>query len=141
MASLLSKISYGVSLLGMGLDIYLEAKGNNSFPPISQHIGNWTYIWASGVIPAMMSNIFFEFSRTNINDYVDNIARKIPKVTTALATTYLILGESIFPYILPGTADIKDIPAALLAGVSTYYGIDYILSDKKELKNEPVKSS
>jgi hypothetical protein len=52
----------------------------------------------------------------------DRIAHKM-EIGALVLCVYFALGESIVPQLLPGTADPRDIPAAIL-GVAIYYFYD-----------------
>lgn len=58
-----------------------------------------------------------------LNIYAAHFLRRVkfgPELALALTSTYFALGESVLPKILPGTADLRDIPAALLMASISY---------------------
>lgn len=127
MVSMLSEIGFGVAAAGHTLDCILEFAGNNSLPPISNNIGDWAYIsYWFGAVPALAGKMLIGKGERENKRYLVKVGEYLPKIITTLATIYFTLGESVFPKILPGTADPNDIPAVLLAGIATYLGVDVI---------------
>jgi len=138
MVSKLSKIGFGIAFAGQTLDTILEITGNDSLPPISNNIGDWSYInFYAGAVPAVAGRMLIYKGEREGKNYLVKIGEYLPKVTTALGTLYFTLGESILPQILPGTADPKDIPAVLLAGIATYLGVDVITKYGRNKKPQP----
>ncbi|MFA6022885.1 MAG: hypothetical protein WC781_02235 [Candidatus Pacearchaeota archaeon] len=135
MISNASKIGFLVSLSGQTLDTILELT-QKEIPYVSDYIGDWSYIAAySGILPAIASRIVInEAEKRGCNNLV-KIAEYFPKITTACATAYMFLGETLLPQILPGTPDIKDVPATLIAGIATYLGVDVITKFGRENNN------
>jgi len=139
MVSKLSKIGFGTALAGTTLDLLLESTGNNSLPPISNHIGNWTYISTFGVFSVLAGRALINKGVGGGGKYLVKIGESLPKVITVLTTFYFTIGESILPQILPGTADHYDIPAVLLAGISTYLGVDVITKYRRREKPQLIQ--
>ena len=130
--SLTSKLGLGIVIVGSTLDMILMAcdvcEGHRVLPPISEHIGNWTYIACSGYIPASVGALINLINEHNNNPspYLVKCGKYLPKITTFLTVAYMSLGESYFPQLLSGTADTKDIPAIIVAGIATYVSVDVI---------------
>lgn len=95
--------------------------GRDSIPPITEHIGDFSLVG----IPILFSNLIAgkveELGKKYNSRVLEKIGHYAPEITAGLTTAYFTLGESVLPQILPGTADPKDIPAVLIAGLSFYY--------------------
>jgi hypothetical protein len=48
------------------------------------------------------------------------VGRYFPEITASLTSAYFTLGETILPQILPGHADINDVPLTILGALSGY---------------------
>ncbi len=117
------KIAATIAFVGLCLDLLLEGH-EDLIPAVSRHIGDWRYIVCyGGVLPALGG-------RYLINRGMHKIGRWLPKVTAMVASIYMALGESVLPGILPGAADLADVPVVLIAGTATYFGVDYVTSFK-----------
>jgi len=127
---MLEKICLGAAISGGVLDSYLEFCDlfwHTQLPSISPYIGDWKHI----LNPALFLSMYYG------KKYADQIrvnktatladAAKIPKAVTAATTIYFALGETILPQILPGTADVNDLPAVFLAGITTYFAINPLI--------------
>ncbi len=94
--------------------------GIDSIPPITEYIGDFGLIgvpiWHSNFISKKIKDLGRKYN----SGFVEKIGHYFPEITAGLTTTYFALGESVLPQILPGTADPKDIPAVLVAGISAY---------------------
>jgi len=126
MVNKINRICFGAAITGQALDLILESAGSNSLPPISNHIGDWTYISATGFMSGFVGNKLIGIGQRTGKEYLVKIGEKMPKIATVLATVYITLGETIMPKILPGTPDFYDAPAVLIAGILTYVSIDVI---------------
>lgn len=94
--------------------------GRDSIPPITEHIGDFALIGVPIIYSNYISSKIEDLGRKFNSELVEKIGHYLPEIATGLTTTYFALGESVLPQILPGTADPKDIPAVLIAGISTY---------------------
>lgn len=94
--------------------------GRDSIPPITEHIGDFALVGVPIIYSNYVSSAIEGWGRKYNSGLVEKIGHYLPEITTGLTTAYFTLGELVLPQILPGTADPKDIPAVLVAGISTY---------------------
>lgn len=94
--------------------------GRDSIPPITKHIGDFALVGLPIIYSNNISSKIEDLGRKYNSELVEKIGHYLPEITSGLTTTYFTLGESVLPQILPGTADPKDIPAVLVAGISAY---------------------
>ena len=128
MANLVSKIASGVTLTGILLDVILHGTDTYSLPPLSNNIGDFKWVAAAGILPALAGDII---PKKYLSPTLEKIMHWTPKAAVVLCTIYVSLGESVLPRILPGTADVWDIPAAVIAGAATYLALDCLFPRKK----------
>jgi len=112
-------IAYGVGSALQLTDIIFELTGNDSLPPISNHIGDFGYPYALGLGTCLFG--FFMDRRFNTNS-----GYYLSQAAPLLLAGYISLGESVCPNILRGTADVWDIPAAVLGGVIGFFTARYL---------------
>ena len=110
-----------ITVAGGGLLHLAKFKyGRDSIPPITEHIGDFALAAGPVFIASGVKGFVESFGRYLDSNLIENVGRFLPEITTSLTMIYFTLGESIAPAILPGSANPKDIPAALIAAVGTY---------------------
>jgi len=107
----------GAGLFLHGAKLY---SGPNSFPPLTEHIGDFA-LAAFPVVCASRVNRENNFLTKHDSKILKFCGHYFPEIVTGLTSVYFTLGESLLPQILPGTADWKDIPAPLIAALSYYF--------------------
>ena len=129
MPNLAEKIGFGTALTGAsldGIDSFLEDALGMDIPlPVLDHIGDFKYVFLCSWGLSSVRHSLVNIGERKNKKYLIKIGEWIPKVGIGLATLYYTLGESVLPQILDGTADPKDIPAILIAGISCYLGVNY----------------
>ena len=94
--------------------------GRESIPPLTEHIGDFSFVAAPVCVTLDLENKIKEIGRKYESRPIIFLSSYVPEITSFLSIGYFVLGESILPQILPGRADINDIPAVLVAGLTSY---------------------
>lgn len=100
----------------------LHQAGERTFrllPIESSHFGDTPEIFASILTSGFVANKIESYGERNNNPTITKLGKALPTLTAIFVGTYYTLGESIAPYLLPGTADTKDIAAVLITAVAT----------------------
>ena len=91
---------------------------NNS--NLTPYIGNFPECFAIPSVSGLVGGYIEERGKSNGNKFTERVGRYFPEVSTGALSTYFILGETILPQILPGIADVKDVPAVLISALAGY---------------------
>ncbi len=118
--SALEVIAGSVLISGIALHALKVSYGRDSLPPITEHIVDFCLVATPIYLSQGLSMIIEDFGKRRDLPIIQKMGRYFTKFTTAATVAYFSLGESLLPQILPGTADPKDIPAVLAAGLSAY---------------------
>ncbi|MEK6915533.1 MAG: hypothetical protein AABW89_03265 [Nanoarchaeota archaeon] len=87
---------------------------------ITPYIGNFP---ESFVIPAVSGLVgdYLEFKgRETGSKLLEKVGKCLPQISTAIIGAYFTLGETLLPQILPGTADVRDVPAVIVSAFAGY---------------------
>jgi len=87
---------------------------------ITPYVGNSP---ESFVIPAISGFVgdYIEYQgQKRESKLLQRIGQYFPEISATAISTYFTLGETILPQILPGSADIKDVPAVLVSALAGY---------------------
>lgn len=91
---------------------------NNDY--ITPYVGNFPESFAIPAVSGLVGD-YLEFKgRANGSKLLEEIGRLFPEITTTTISTYFALGETLLPQILPGTADVRDVPAVLISALAGY---------------------
>ncbi|MEK6894706.1 MAG: hypothetical protein AABX10_04540 [Nanoarchaeota archaeon] len=89
-------------------------------PNITPYVGNFPESFAIPAIAGFVGDyIEAQGHRTGIK-LLQKIGQHFPEVSATAVSTYFALGETILPQILPGTADIRDVPVVIISALAGY---------------------
>ncbi len=91
---------------------------NNS--NLTPYVGNFPECFAIPLVSGVVGDYIEEKGKSSGNRLVEKVGKYFPEVSTGALSTYFILGETILPQMLPGTADVKDLPAVLVSALAGY---------------------
>ncbi|MFB6246415.1 MAG: hypothetical protein ABEI74_02400 [Candidatus Pacearchaeota archaeon] len=91
---------------------------NNS--DITPYVGNFPESFAIPAISGFVGDYIEYQGQKRENKILQKIGQYFPEISATAISAYFTLGETILPQILPGTADIKDIPSALVSAFAGY---------------------
>lgn len=89
-------------------------------PNITPYIGNFPDTFMVSVASGFIGDCIQSVGLNRKNRFLQKIGRYFPEISAGAISVYSILGESILPQIFPGTADFRDIPAALFGALTGY---------------------
>ena len=87
---------------------------------ITPYIGNFPESFAIPAISGFLGDYIETQGIQRGNKLLEKVGKYCPEISTATISTYFTLGETVLPQILPGTADIRDIPAVLISAFAGY---------------------
>jgi hypothetical protein len=102
-------------------------------PIHESNFGDAHEIFAAVLASGFMANKIEEYGQRKRNKIIEYFGRYFPAITAAAAGAYYSLGETIFPQILPGTADVKDVPAVIITALVSPVIANYV---RKQWRNE-----
>lgn len=91
-----------------------------NLPMITPYLGDFPETFVISAISGIFANYLEDLGKNKKSILIEKIGKYLPEITTYSITTYFTLGETILPQILPGTPDIKDIPAVLISSLAGY---------------------
>lgn len=101
--------------------------------PISEsYFGDTPEIFTAILASSFVANRIEEYGEKRESKLFESLGRYFPALTAAAIGMYYTLGETVLPQLLPGTADIKDVPAVILTAVTSPFVANYV---RKEWKN------
>ncbi len=113
-------------------------------PIHESNFGDTPEIFAAVMVSGFVANKIEEYGQRRNNKLVEYFGRHFPTITAAAVGVYYSLGETIFPQILPGTADVKDVPAVIITALVSPVIANYVRkrwrSDWKEKLQNIVRS-
>ncbi|PIN80951.1 hypothetical protein COV11_02900 [Candidatus Woesearchaeota archaeon CG10_big_fil_rev_8_21_14_0_10_30_7] len=148
--SKLEKIATGISAVVIGVEYLLcynnydslhasvmNVKDRFRWLPISEsHFGDAPEIFTTIVASGFIGEKIKEYGENTSNTFLELCGKYFPTITAIAVGAYYTLGETILPQLLPGTADIKDVPAVLITAVASPLIAKYVISSwKKSWKN------
>lgn len=119
----ISKKELGALVLafpGSILDLTSKFFDRGIYPALLNHVGDFSDALVMTGIGVLASSKIEKFGKEKNLKYIEKFGHYLPEISLALTGAYISLGESIFPKIMPGTADIKDIPAGVLGAIAGY---------------------
>ena len=96
----------------------IEPLVNNS--NITPYVGDFPETLAVSASSGIIGDYIEILGKSKGNKLLEKIGKYFPEIATSAVSTYFTLGESIVPQILPGGADVRDIPAVLLTALAGY---------------------
>lgn len=81
----------------------------------------------------MMAGYIASFKWEDRYTTIEKIKKFLPEISSALIIAYYTLGETILPTLLPGTPDIKDVPAVLITWLFSPILANYIRRNRELL--------
>jgi hypothetical protein len=101
--------------------------------PIKEsNFGDTPEMFAAILASGFLGNKIEEYGERRKSRFIKGIGRNFANITAAAVGLYYTLGESIMPYLLPGTADTNDIPAVVLTALASPFVANFI---RKSWKN------
>ena len=89
-------------------------------PEITPYVGNFPECFAIPAVSGFVGDYISHQGQKRNSPTLQKIGEYFPEITTTAISTYFVLGETVLPQILPGSADPKDIPAVLLSALAGY---------------------
>lgn len=137
---LLEKIVAGISSAVVGAEYFLCYNNYDGLHASGLHNPNrfrWLSIEQSNfgdtpeIFAAIMASGFIGdkiecYGKRKENKFIEYVGRNFPTITATAVGTYYALGEMVMPQILPGTPDIKDVPAVIITVLLTPFIANYI---------------
>ncbi|HVY01976.1 MAG TPA: hypothetical protein VHA12_04400 [Candidatus Nanoarchaeia archaeon] len=97
--------------------------------PINQsYFGDVPEIFTTILASGFIGDKIEQHGKTTSNKLVEKIGKYLPYATGAAVGAYYSLGETVMPYLLPGTADSKDVPAVAIAAIAAPIVTKYIVN-------------
>jgi hypothetical protein len=89
-------------------------------PNITPYVGNFPESFAIPAISGFLGDYILSQGRKSGSGILQKVGEFFPEISTAAIGAYFTLGETILPQILPGSADIRDVPAVLISALCGY---------------------
>jgi len=89
-------------------------------PNITPYIGNLPDTFAVCSASGFVGDYIESIGNARNNKFLKAVGRYFPEITVGLTSAYFTLGETILPQILPGAADVRDVPLTILGALSGY---------------------
>ncbi|HLC77692.1 MAG TPA: hypothetical protein VJH92_01045 [Candidatus Nanoarchaeia archaeon] len=105
-------------------------------PIENSYFGDVPEIFAANVVSGFVGNKIEEYGHRTSNRFIETMGRYFPTLTAAAVGAYYTLGETIFPQILPGTPDSKDVPAVIVASIASPIVTNYLRKKWPEWKEK-----
>lgn len=87
---------------------------------ITPFVGDFPETLAVSATSGIIGDYLEFLGKRKNNKFLERIGRYFPEITTSVVSAYFTLGETIFPQILPGSPDIRDVPAVLITALAGY---------------------
>ena len=91
---------------------------NNS--DITPYVGNFPESFAIPVISGFVGDYISYQGQKRDSKILQKIGQYFPEISATATSAYFTLGETILPQILPGSADIRDVPVVLISVLAGY---------------------
>ena len=151
--SKLEKIAAGVSGAVVGAEYLLcynnfdglHTSGMNNpdrfrWLPISEsYFGDTPEIFATILASGFIGDKIREYGENKGNKFLEFCGKYFPTITATAVGAYYTLGETVLPQLLPGTADIRDVPAVLITAVASPIITNYVVKSWKNSWRDKVK--
>lgn len=85
---------------------------------ITEYMGNFPESFAAPMLAGVIGSFVEGWGERRSSAAIERLGRHFPVVTATAVSLYFSLGETVMPYILPGTADPADIPAVLVSAAA-----------------------
>ncbi len=107
------------------------AKPIINLPIITPYLGNLPDTFAVCATSAFVGDYIESVGHSKNNRLLKTIGKYFPEITAGLTSAYFTLGETILPQILPGAADVCDVPLTILGALSGYALAKSLFCDKR----------
>ncbi|MBS3175380.1 hypothetical protein J4440_05855 [Candidatus Woesearchaeota archaeon] len=87
---------------------------------LTPYIGNFPESFWLPLASGMIGDTIAAKGISTQNNFLVKVGKYFPEITTTAVRTYFTLGETLLPNILPGTPDVKDVPAVLFSALAGY---------------------
>jgi len=85
---------------------------------ITPYVGNFPESFAIPAISGFVGDYIEYQGQKRGSKVLQKIGQYFPEISATAISAYFILGETILPQILPGSADIRDVPAVLVSALA-----------------------
>lgn len=109
------------------------------FPIQESYFGDMPEIFATILASSFIGEKIKEYGEKKNNRFLEVCGKYFPTFTVTAVGAYYTLGETIMPQLLPGTADIKDVPAILITAIASPFIGNYVAKSWKNGLKEKVK--
>ncbi|MFH1637146.1 MAG: hypothetical protein ABIB71_01845 [Candidatus Woesearchaeota archaeon] len=110
----------------------LQATGRFRWLPIQEsYFGDVPEIFTAILASGFVGEKIEEYGKSKSNRFLEFCGKYLPQITAAMVGTYYTLGETILPQILPGTADLKDVPAVIITAIASPIITNYVVKSWK----------
>ena len=89
-------------------------------PNITPYVGNFPESFAIPAISGFVGDYIKYQGQKKGSKILQKIGKYFPEISATTISAYFTLGETILPQILPGSADISDVPAVLISALAGY---------------------
>ena len=87
---------------------------------ITPHVGNFPESFAIPAVSGFAGDYIEYLGQKRGSKTLRMIGQYFPEISATAISTYFTLGETILPQILPGSADVRDVPAVLISALAGY---------------------
>jgi hypothetical protein len=120
--------------------LHISASGNPErfrlLPIENSYFGDTPEIFTAVMASGLVADKIEEYGHKKGSKAIEYVGRNFPALTAATIGTYYTLGETILPQLLPGTADIKDVPAVAITALASPFIASYVRKKWPELKQK-----
>jgi hypothetical protein len=106
-------------------------------PIENSYFGDVPEIFATIAASGVAGRYIEDYGIRKENKFLQWLGRKTPAITAAVVGTYYTLGETGLP-LLPGTADVRDIPAVIITAISSMFVANYIRKTWHNMKDKTL---
>jgi len=107
--------------------LHIGAEKTVRWLPIEEsYFGDTPEIFTAIVASGFIANTIENYGQKEQSTAIETLGRYFPTLTALAVGTYYTLGESIAPYLLPGTADTKDIASVVITTIASPFVANYV---------------
>ena len=115
----------------------LHTSGLNSpdrfrwLPIEESNFGDTPEMFSAIIASGFIGNKIREYGASRQNKFLETCGKYLPIITSGVVGTYYTLGETIAPKLLPGTADLADVPAVIITAIASPIVANYLVKSWK----------
>ena len=119
----------------------LQAADRFRWLPIEQsNFGDTPEIFSTVLASGFVGSKIEEYGKNTNNRFLEFCGKYFPTITAAAVGTYYTLGETVLPQLLPGTADLNDVPAVLITAVASPFVTNYLVKSWRSGLGDRIKN-